>query len=109
MDAHSFIFWTALILLAYVHVGYPVAIWLRAIVRPRSHVRRPLEPIVTVIVVAYNEAERIASRLENLLAIDYPRDKLDILLASDGSTDGTVARAREYERAGVRVRAFHAR
>ncbi len=109
MDAHSFVFWTALILLAYVHVGYPVAVWLRAAVRPRSHVRRPLEPIVTVIVVAYNEAERIRTRLENLLALDYPSDKLEILLASDGSTDATVARAREYEQAGVRVRMFHTR
>src|SRR5213079_1765166 len=43
---------------------------------------------------------------ENLLALDYPRERLEILLASDGSTDATVSRARRYEAAGVWVRSF---
>jgi cellulose synthase/poly-beta-1,6-N-acetylglucosamine synthase-like glycosyltransferase len=56
--------------------------------------------------VAHDEEHRIGSRLDNLLSLEYPRDKLEVVLASDGSTDGTVERARQYEAAGVQVRAF---
>ena len=101
-----FVFWVALSLLVYVYVGYPLLAWLRASCRRAAHDAGPSEPTVTVIVVAHNEAQRIGSRLENLLALDYPREKLEIVLASDGSTDGTVERARQYEEAGVQVRAF---
>jgi biofilm PGA synthesis N-glycosyltransferase PgaC len=100
------LFWVALALLGYLYLGYPIAAWLRARLRPRSHRRAPAEPTVTLIVVAHNEEDRIVPRLDNLLALDYPRDRLDIVLASDGSTDGTVGRARRYEEAGVRVHAF---
>jgi poly-beta-1,6-N-acetyl-D-glucosamine synthase len=105
----TFVFWLSVALLAYVYMGYPLVAWLRARLRPQHHVSTPYEPMVTVIVVAHNEADRIAARLDNLLAIDYPREKLEIRLASDGSTDGTVARARAYESSGVVVRAFHRR
>src|SRR5207237_1314155 len=52
---------------------------------------------------------RIDARLENLLGLDYPRRRTEFILASDGSTDDTVARARKYQRAGVRVFAFATR
>src|SRR5678815_3673642 len=103
------LFWVAFLLLAYVHVGYPAAEWLRALVRPVPHRRAPIEPAVTVVVVAYNEADRIASRLDNLLALDYPTHKLEIVIASDGSTDGTAERARVSGDARVLVRAFQTR
>lgn len=105
----AFVFWVVLLLMAYVHLGYPAAAWLRALVRPLPHAPSPIEPAVSVVVVAYNEATRVAARLENLLALDYPKDKLEIILASDGSTDATVERARQYAEAGVVVRAFHTR
>jgi cellulose synthase/poly-beta-1,6-N-acetylglucosamine synthase-like glycosyltransferase len=105
----AFVFWVALLLMAYVHLGYPAAAWVRALMRPLPHARSPIEPSVSVVVVAHNEADRVVARLENLLALDYPTDKLQIILASDGSTDATVERARQYEEAGVVVRAFHAR
>lgn len=101
-----FLFWTALILLGYLYVGYPIAAWLRARLRPRTYHRAPAEPAVTVVVVAHNEADRIGPRLENLLALDYPRNKLEIVVASDGSTDETVDGARQYKDAGVHVRVF---
>src|SRR5439155_14866497 len=100
------LFWIALLLLAHMYVGYPIAAWLRALIWPRPHRRSPGEPAVTVVVVAHNEEDRIEARLENLLALDYPRNRLQIVLASDGSTDGTVERARQYENAGVRIQAF---
>ena len=66
-------------------------------------------PTVTIVVVAHNEAGRIGARIENLLAIDYPRGSLEILIVSDGSTDATAVRARAGEPAGMRVIAFQAR
>ena len=103
-------FWIALLLLAYVYVGYPLAAWLRAAVRPRPHRQNSDDtPSVTVVVVAYNEEERIGPRLDNLRALDYPREKLEILVASDGSTDRTVERARRDASAGITVHAFHTR
>ena len=56
--------------------------------------------------VAPWNAPRVAARLENLLALDYPRDRLEIVLGSDGSTDGTVERARAYCTAHPEVGAF---
>jgi cellulose synthase/poly-beta-1,6-N-acetylglucosamine synthase-like glycosyltransferase len=61
---------------------------------------------VSLVIVAHNEATRIERRLENLLSLNYPRERLQILFASDGSTDGTQERARAYERRGVTVIAF---
>ena len=58
---------------------------------------------MTVIVVAHDEADRIEARIENLLALDYPRDRLQIIVGSDGSSDGTVQRARRFAGAGVTV------
>src|SRR6516225_6922054 len=105
------LFWIAFALLLYLYVGYPALAWVRAQCCPRPRPRRlpPADYAVTVIVVAHNEEDRIRPRLDNLLALDYPKDKLEILLASDGSTDGTVARACEYNEADVRIRPFAAR
>jgi biofilm PGA synthesis N-glycosyltransferase PgaC len=105
----SLVFWTAIFLLTYVYVGYPVISWLRARFWPKRHVTASSEPMVTIVVVAHNEEERIPARLDNLLALDYPREKLEIRVASDGSTDHTVARARAYQSKGVVVWAFHQR
>lgn len=100
------IFWIALLLLAYVYLGYPALAELRARLRPRPPRTAPIEPTVSIIVVAHNEAERIAARIENLLALDYPRARLEIVIGSDGSTDATVGIARNYSTYGVRVCAF---
>jgi biofilm PGA synthesis N-glycosyltransferase PgaC len=64
---------------------------------------------VSVVVAAHDEGARIAERIENLLALDYPRDRLEIVIGSDGSTDDTVERARAFEPEGVRVVPFAAR
>ncbi len=98
-----------LLLLVYTHVGYAAVIGFWAALRSRPPRLRDGEPTVTVIIAAHNEAPRIAARLENLLALDYPHDHLEILLGSDGSTDGTQERARAYETRGVTVVAFEIR
>jgi biofilm PGA synthesis N-glycosyltransferase PgaC len=100
------LFWGALVALAYVYVGYPLLVWCVRHARPRPVARAPIEPHVTVVVVAHNEGHRIGRRIENLLNSDYPRRRLAIIVGSDGSTDGTVERARRYEDQGVTVRNF---
>jgi poly-beta-1,6-N-acetyl-D-glucosamine synthase len=100
------VFWIALALLAYVYVGYPLLVWAFRRARPRPVARAPIEPYVTVVVVAHNEAHRIGRRIDNLLSLDYPRERLKIIIGSDGSTDDTVDRALRYSDHGVTVRNF---
>lgn len=108
MSTAHIIFWTAVIVLAYTYLGYPMLLWVWAALRARPAYAgsERLEPTLTVLVVAHNEAARVQDRIENLLALDYPRERIEIVLASDGSTDDTAARAR---RAGVTVIAFDVR
>ena len=90
MTVAKTIFWGSLGALAWTHVGYPIAAGVVARVRPRRVAKdETFEPSVSVIVAAHNEEDVIATRLENLLALDYPEDKLELVVASDASTDGT--------------------
>ena len=84
------LFWGSLGALAWTHVGYPAAASLAARVRPRP-VRKADDrlPTVAVVVAAHDEEAVIERRLENLLALDYPPEKLEIVVASDASTDAT--------------------
>jgi len=100
------VFWSSLLLLLYVYGGYPMVAALRAKLHPKRRLRAPLEPRVSIIVIAHNEAERIGGRIENLLTLNYPPHRVEIVIGSDGSTDGTVERARRYQSLGVTVRAF---
>jgi len=102
----AWIFWLAFALVGYVYLGYPLLAALRATIHPRPHITAPIQPLVSVIVAAYNEGDRIAARIDNLLALDYPPDRIEIIIGSDGSTDHTVARARGYGDARVSVKAF---
>jgi cellulose synthase/poly-beta-1,6-N-acetylglucosamine synthase-like glycosyltransferase len=72
-------------------------------------VQAEIEPAVTMVIPAYNEAGVIAAKLENALAIDYPREQLEIIVGSDGSTDGTEGEASRFRHRGVRVVSFPAR
>ena len=95
------VFWGALGALAWTHAGYPLAVRAAARLRPRPVRKDPAaEPTVSVIVAAHDEEAVIERRLENLLALDYPPDKLELVVASDASTDRTdelVAAAAERE------------
>ena len=102
-------FWIALGVLGYGLIGYPLLVALLARLRPRPVARADIEPTVTLIIPAYNEAGVIAAKIENSLALDYPRERLEILVASDGSTDGTEVEAARYHDRGVQVIAFPVR
>ena len=100
------VFWGSLFLIGYVYAGYPIVAWLRARWWPHRDRRAPIEPTVTIVVVAHNEEACIEARIANLLALDYPADRRQIVVGSDGSTDETVARARRFAHEGVHVVSF---
>ena len=90
MPVAKTLFWGALGALAWTHVGYPVAAGALARVRRRPVARdASYEPSVAVIVAAHNEEAVIERRLENLLRLDYPADRLEVVVASDASADRT--------------------
>lgn len=93
----ALIFWVCAGAIAYTHLGYPLVlralIALRQPLRPRRGLSDEL-PRVSLIIAAYDEEEAIAAKVANALALDYPRDRLELIVASDGSTDATVERAR---------------
>jgi cellulose synthase/poly-beta-1,6-N-acetylglucosamine synthase-like glycosyltransferase len=101
--AMKVIFWAAAAALAYTYVGYPALVWAVSRLRPRAVRRGESEPTVTVIITAYNEERDLASKLDNTLALDYPADKLEVLVASDCSSDRTDEIARSYAARGVRL------
>jgi glycosyltransferase involved in cell wall biosynthesis len=94
------IFWGSVGALAWTHAAYPALAAVAARVRPRAVRKDDVLPTVAVIVAAHDEEPVIERRLENLLALDYPAEKLEIVVASDASTDATdgiVARVAEHE------------
>ena len=90
------LFWVCAALLVWTHVAYPAAAMLLARIASRRITRGDVEPTITVIVAAYNEEASIARRIENLLELDYPRGKLQIVVSSDASTDRTEEIALQY-------------
>jgi biofilm PGA synthesis N-glycosyltransferase PgaC len=82
-------FWGALALVAYTFVGYPLWLWVRCRLRPRPIRKERSAPRVSVVMVVRNEEKVLETKLENLRSLDYPEEKLGIVVVSDGSTDGT--------------------
>ncbi len=96
-------FWLALVGIAYPYLGYGPLIWLIARFRQDPYLMSDRLPTVTLLVAAYNEEDVIARKILNSLALDYPREKLEILVVTDGCTDETDAVIRRYEDQGVRL------
>ena len=99
----SVLFWTSAAALFYTYVGYPLLLWVMGRWRARPVRKGVYEPTVSVIITAYNEERDLAAKLENTLAIDYPKEKLEIIVASDCSTDRTDDIARSFAPQGVRL------
>jgi hypothetical protein len=89
-------FWISVGFPVYVYIGYPILLWvLQAGIRSSPRKER-IEPSVSLLVAAYNEASVIADKIRNSLALDYPLDKLEIVVASDGSKDATAEIVRSF-------------
>jgi cellulose synthase/poly-beta-1,6-N-acetylglucosamine synthase-like glycosyltransferase len=98
------LFWSSLALLLWTHVGYPLAMGLLSSVRRRAVRKEDITPTVAVIVVAHDEEHVLAERLDNLLALDYPVGRLEIVVASDASEDRTDEIAEDFAARDSRVR-----
>ena len=83
------LFWIATALVAYAYAGYPVLLALLHRLRPRPTLTGPLQPTISILMAARNEADNLPRKLANLNALNYPADLLQIILVSDGSTDDT--------------------
>jgi cellulose synthase/poly-beta-1,6-N-acetylglucosamine synthase-like glycosyltransferase len=99
-------FWACLLLGLYPYAGYPLCVALLARLRPRPLRAAPHLPRVTVVISAYNEAAHIEATLRNKLAQDYPAECLEVMVASDGSTDGTDEILARVSQQHPRVRFF---
>lgn len=97
------VFWLNLSLLFYVYVGYPLLVFAVSRISPKLPRRGAFEPKVSVIITAYNEERDIRAKLENTLEIDYPKEKLEIIAASDCSTDRTDEIVREFADRNVKL------
>jgi cellulose synthase/poly-beta-1,6-N-acetylglucosamine synthase-like glycosyltransferase len=99
----AFVFWACISLLLYVYALYPVSLRVLARCLGRRVNRATELPTVTIIVTAYNEERCIRAKLEDLLALHYPPERLDVVVASDGSSDATEGIAASYKPRRVRV------
>ena len=101
------VFWSSAFVILYAYAGYPmVLLFLRIFIHRRVR-KSPIEPYVTLVIPAYNESRVIGAKILNAVALDYPVNKLEVLIASDGSSDGTVEAARQLsDGSRIRVLAF---
>src|SRR3990172_7849535 len=101
----EYIFWACLGLAAYAYFGYPLLLWALASLRRAPPTPQGLNgwPSVSLIIAAYNEEKSIGAKLENSLALDYPKDRLEIIVAANGCTDGTEEIVRRFADRGVKL------
>src|ERR1044072_2823202 len=97
------IFWSAVVAIAYTYAGYPLLLMLLSKFLGKPVRRSDSTPPVTVIIAAYNEERDIAQKLENTLALDYPKSNLEVLVTSDCSSDRTDEIVRSFADRGVRL------
>ena len=96
-----FVFWVSLIFICYAYFGYPLILMILSIFVNDIVKKGDFKPNVSFIITAYNEEKRIKGKIENTLKQDYPREKLEIIVASDYSTDRTDEIAKSYRSLGV--------
>ena len=97
------VFWSSLIFIFYAYFGYPLLLALVGIFRRDEIFKGNITPMVSFIITAYNENKRIKDKIENTLKLNYPKKKLEIIVASDCSTDGTDEIVNSYNFCGVRL------
>jgi cellulose synthase/poly-beta-1,6-N-acetylglucosamine synthase-like glycosyltransferase len=99
------LFWASLGLIVYAYLVFPLLVVLRGILWRKPYKSEDVDPLpfVSVIIAAYNEEKEIGEKLNNILALDYPKERLEVVIASDGSTDRTDAIVQGYEERGIKL------
>lgn len=100
------LFLVSAFLIVHSYLGYPLSLYILGLFVKKDVDRKPNFPGVTMIITAHNEEKRIKTKIENTLEIVYPKDKLQILIASDGSTDFTNTIAESYQKSGIELLAL---
>jgi len=101
----KFLFWLSFCLIAYAYFGYPLVLILLSKKKRKKDTDwsgSTFEPAVSLIIPVYNEERVIDEKIRNTMSLEYPKDKLEILIASDASTDRTKEIVEKYEKMGVR-------
>jgi cellulose synthase/poly-beta-1,6-N-acetylglucosamine synthase-like glycosyltransferase len=99
---NEWLFWSFLSLILYTYFGYPALLFLISSFRKRPVKKEDITPSVSIIIAVHNEEKNIKKKIENTLSLDYPREKLEIIIVSDCSTDSTDQIVRQFEKDGVR-------
>ena len=99
----AIVFWVSVIFIFYAYAGYPLLLAALSLFRRHRVGRGAITPRVSFIITAYNEEKRIAEKLDNTLKLDYPKDRFEVIVASDGSTDRTDEIVQAYQSKGVRL------
>jgi cellulose synthase/poly-beta-1,6-N-acetylglucosamine synthase-like glycosyltransferase len=100
------LFWAAVFTILYTFLLFPAWILLRGLLFKRSYQKADITPSVSLVIAAYNEAASIGEKIENILALDYPHDQLEVIIASDGSTDNTEEIVQGYADKGIKLLAL---
>jgi cellulose synthase/poly-beta-1,6-N-acetylglucosamine synthase-like glycosyltransferase len=99
----QFLFWTLVGAVLWTYAGYPCLLGILALFRRRCLITAPIEPTVSVIIAAFNEEKHIARKLTTTLELDYPKEKLEIIVVSDCSTDRTHPIVEQFRDRGVKL------
>lgn len=99
----TFLFWLFLFLILYCYFGYPFLLWLMAKGHSRPVRKAAYEPEVSVILSVWNEEDVIERKMKNFLSLEYPREKIEFLIGSDGSTDRTGQIIRRFADERIRL------
>jgi cellulose synthase/poly-beta-1,6-N-acetylglucosamine synthase-like glycosyltransferase len=101
------VFWTCAALIAFVYAAYPILVWFLSrgveMAEPAEHRSEEIWPALTLLIAAYNEEAVIEERVRNALAMDYPHDRLEIVIGLDGCTDETASIVRRLADRRVRI------
>lgn len=95
-------FWISLLIIVYTYIGYGILLYILVKVKRLFNKRVILVhgnylPTVSILIAAYNEEDLIEEKITNTLELNYPKDKVQIIVITDGSTDLTVSKVREYQ------------
>ena len=97
------VFWILIFLIFYTYLGYPLILWMLTIFFSKPVKKEDITPLVSLIISAYNEEKVIERKIRNCLDLDYPKDRLEIIIASDCSSDKTDGIVTNYKDEGVKL------
>lgn len=100
LTALEILLFVIILLFLFTYIGYPLSLMVLSRFSSKKTIKAPIEPSVSIIIAAYNEEANIRSKIESTLAFEYPEEKKEIIVVSDGSTDGTNSIVREFAQDG---------